>query len=92
LQADSCAVKLLSRVFPDAQGLTDSIKAFLKDLPPAEPDKSAPLPQSELEKAAASVQDVVNSPVKRHPNSQERTQNLNTVYMEIQKQETLRAN
>ncbi len=92
LQADSCAVKLLSRVFPDAQGLTDSIKAFLKDLPPVEPDKSAPSPQSELEKAAASVQDVVNSPVKRHPNSQERTQNLNNVYMEIQKRETLRAN
>lgn len=85
LQADSCAVKLLSRVFPDGQGLTNSIKAFLKDLPPPELDNPAPLPQSDIERVAASVHDVVNTPVKRHPNSQERTQNLNVIYAEIRR-------
>lgn len=85
MQADSCSVKLLSRVFPDGQGLTNSIKAFLKDLTTAELDKPAPPPQSDLERVAASVHDVVNTPVKRHPNSQERMQNLNAIYAEIQR-------
>ena len=87
LQADSCAVKLLSLVFSDAQGLPNSIKAFLKDLPQAELDKPAPPPQSDLERVAASVHDIVNTPVKRHPNSQERMQNLNAIYAEIQRGE-----
>ena len=91
LQADSCAVKLLSRVFPEEQGLTNSIKAFLKDLPPPELDARAPLPQTEIERAAASVHDIVNSPIKRHPNSQERTQNLNAVYVEIKQGEPLKS-
>lgn len=90
LQADSCAVKLLSRVFPDGEGLTDSIKAFLKDLPPLELDNPAPRPQSDIERVGASVHDVVNTPIKRHPNSQERAQNLNAIYVEIKKGEPLK--
>ncbi|SCX61360.1 M48 family metalloprotease [Nitrosospira sp. Nsp1] len=90
LQSDSCAVKLLSRVFPEGEGLTNSIKAFLKDFPPPELDKHAPRPQTEIERAAASVHDIVNNPIKRHPNSQERTQNLNAVYVEIKQYERLK--
>lgn len=83
LQADSCAAKLLSRVFPDRQSLAAALNAFIKDLPKAEPNVAQPPPKSDAEKLAAATHDIVNTPVKRHPNSEERQQNLRSIYAEI---------
>ena len=83
LQADSCAVRLLSRALPDQKALAASINAFVKDLPKAEQAKaSTPLGPDES-KLVQSVHDIVDTPVKRHPNNQERLQNLRSIYSEI---------
>jgi hypothetical protein len=83
LQADSCAARMLSRVFPERQELANSLNAFLKDLPKPEPEKQSAPPQSEAERLAASLHDVVESPIKVHPNSLEREDNLRAMYAEI---------
>ena len=85
LQADSCAVRLLSRFFANRQDLANSLQAFLKDLPAAEPTRPIRPPQSDAEKLTASVHDIVDTPIKRHPTSQERYQNLRTIYDEMVK-------
>ena len=83
LQADSCATRLLSRALPDQQAVANSLNAFLKDLsPPATTPPQTPA-TSDAEKLGQSVHDVVNSPIKRHPNTQERLQNLRAIYAEI---------
>lgn len=83
LQSDSCAARLLSRALPDQKALAASLNAFLNDLP--KPERAAPQapPQSDAEKLARSVHEIVDSPVKRHPSSQERVQNLRSIYAEI---------
>ncbi|MGH8763397.1 MAG: M48 family metalloprotease [Nitrosospira sp.] len=83
LQSDACAVKLLDRVFADDQKLMTSIQVFVKDLPPPEPEKAAHAPVSDLERLAASVHEVVDAPIKRHPNTAERAANLDAIYKEI---------
>lgn len=83
LQADSCAVKMLSRVFSDRQGLAGSINAFLADLPKIEPSPPAKAPQNDAEVLAASVHDIVESPLLRHPNTRERSENLQAIYREV---------
>jgi Zn-dependent protease with chaperone function len=83
LQSDACAIKLLDRVFADEQKLTDSIQVFLKDLPAPEPEKTASVPVSDLERLAASVHEIVDTPIKRHPNTLERAANLDAIYKEI---------
>lgn len=85
LQADSCAARLLSRVFTERQELAGSLNAFLKELPKPEPVKSAPPASNAMEKLAVTMHDVVESPIKVHPNSVERTQNLQAIYAEISK-------
>lgn len=88
LQADSCAVRLLSRAL-DRQALTASVDAFVADLPPVQAQpaaQQAPGGRNSLAdagRAAQSVQDIVDSPVKRHPTSQERAQNLRQMQSEI---------
>ncbi len=83
LQADSCAVRLLSRALPDQTALAESINAFVNDLPKSEQVPGSPAPQSDEGKLARSVHDVVDTPVKRHPNNEERLQNLRSIYAEI---------
>ncbi|WP_137823466.1 M48 family metalloprotease [Pseudomonas sp. D(2018)] len=83
LQADSCAVKMLSEVYPDSQGLSSSINAFVKDLPPMEPTASRAAPKNQAEAVADNVYDIVNSPLMRHPNTRERTENLQAIYREV---------
>jgi Peptidase family M48 len=86
LQADSCAARLLGRVYPDRQDLAKSLDAFLKDLPKPERPRPASAPlQSDTEKLAAAAYDIVNTPVRRHPNSEQREQNLRAIYDEIGK-------
>lgn len=85
LQSDSCGAKLLARVFPERQELADALNAFLKDLPPPEPEKPLPPPQSDAEKLSRAVHDIVDTPVKRHPNTLERQNNLRAIYNEVAK-------
>ena len=82
LQADSCAVRLLSRALPDQQALAASINAFIADLPPPQEQNTAASATDEA-KLARSVHDVVDTPVKRHPTNRERVQNLQSIKAEI---------
>lgn len=83
LQADSCAVRLLSRALPDQKALAASINAFVNDLPKAEYAQASQAPPTDEGKLAQSVHDIVDTPVKRHPNNEERLQNLRSIYSEI---------
>lgn len=85
LQADSCATRILTQVLPDPQ-LAKSIDAFLKNLPPEKPKKPAPAPKSDAERLAESVNDVVDTPIARHPNPAERQQNLRAISSELAKE------
>lgn len=85
LQSDSCAVRLLSRVFPERRELANTVNVFLKDLPSPEPTPPRVAPQTDAEKLAALGHDVVNTPLKRHPTTTERTANLQSIYQEILK-------
>lgn len=82
LQADSCAVRLLSRALPDQKALAASINAFVSDLPGPESVTASPL-QSDEGRLARSVHDIVDTPLKRHPNTEERLQNLRSIQIEI---------
>lgn len=83
LQADSCAVKMLSRVYPDRQQLAEAINAFIKDLPPAKAEPTAKAASNQAEAMAGDVEDIVKSPAMRHPNTQERKANLQAIYQEV---------
>ncbi len=83
LQADSCAAKLLGRVFGDTQRLAESLNAFLRDLPPSESGKPRPAAQSQGQAFVQTTTDIVDSPVRRHPTSEERVRNLRTIYQEL---------
>jgi len=76
LQADSCAVRLLSRVLPDRAALAESINVFMKDLPPP---TAAPKPATN----AGPLAGIVDSPLKRHPTTNERLQNLRAIYADV---------
>jgi len=83
LQSDSCAVRLLGRVLPDAQALADSLNAFLRDLPPPEPGEAPATAATGAGALGATIQDIVDSPIKRHPTSDERFKNLRTIYEDV---------
>lgn len=84
LQADSCAVRLLGRALPDEKALAASIDAFVSDLPKAEPATAAAATRSTDDgKLQRTVHDIVDTPIKRHPNNPERLQNLRSIYAEI---------
>ncbi|QCY11763.1 MULTISPECIES: M48 family metalloprotease [Pseudomonas] len=83
LQADSCAVRMLSHVYPNNKDLAASINAFEADLPKMEPSAPAKPPSNDGEALAESMHDIVKSPVMRHPNTRERTENLQAIYREV---------
>jgi hypothetical protein len=83
LQADSCAARLLSRAYPDQNELSGILNAFLKDLPPPSDEPLPPPPRTPSEKLVAATHEIVSTPMDRHPNSKERTDNLNAMYREI---------
>lgn len=87
LQSDSCAARVLSRVFPDRLELGNTLDAFLKDLPPPEPVTPRPAPRSDADKLTTIGHDIVNTPLKRHPSTHERSTNLRRMYDEIVKAE-----
>ncbi|MNH86515.1 Beta-barrel assembly-enhancing protease [compost metagenome] len=83
LQADSCAVKMLSRVYPTRQQLADSINAFINDLPPAQASSTSKAASNQAVAMAGDVEDIVKSPALRHPNTRERKANLQEIYQEV---------
>jgi len=88
LQADSCSARLLARVYASRTDLADAVNGFLKDLPPPQAPAVAdaePASQtgSKAEAIAAKAHDIVTIPASRHPNTQERTQNLVSIYKEL---------
>ncbi|WP_397452313.1 M48 family metalloprotease [Pseudomonas sp. NA-150] len=83
LQADSCAVKMLSRVYPDRRQLAASINAFIKDLPPPQASDAPAAQSNQAMMLAGNVEDIVKSPALRHPNTQERKANLEEIYKEV---------
>lgn len=85
LQADSCSARLLGRYLPSPRELAEALKAFIHDLPPPEPATPTVAARNEAEKLSATVHDLVDSPVKRHPTPQERLQNLRAIYNELVK-------
>ena len=69
---------------PDQKTLVASINAFINDLPKADSHVTAvSAPQSDEGKLARSVHDIVDTPAKRHPNNEERLQNLRSIYSEL---------
>lgn len=83
LQADSCAVKMLSRVYPNRQQLGASLDAFIKDLPATQGEPTSKKTASQAVAMAGDVEDIVTSPALRHPNTQERKANLQAIYKEV---------
>jgi predicted Zn-dependent protease len=83
LQADSCAIKMLSRIYPDRQQLAQTLNAFIKDLPAAQPAATAKVASQQTLAMADDIEDIVKSPAKRHPNTQERLANLQDIYREV---------
>ncbi|MGZ5147439.1 MAG: M48 family metalloprotease, partial [Burkholderiales bacterium] len=84
LQADSCAARVLSRVFADKGQLASSLQAFLKDLPKVAATK--PVQQqsrNNIENVANAAYSIVKDPIRRHPTTQQRYDNLRTIYYEI---------
>jgi hypothetical protein len=83
LQSDSCAARVLSRVFPEPRQLAASVAAFLKDLPKPAADNVNPPPQTYVEKLAATATGIVNDPIGRHPTTQQRYDNLRQLQLDI---------
>jgi predicted Zn-dependent protease len=100
LQADSCSARLLSEAFPERHELANTITAFLKDLPPYDPQQATAVPTSthagvapagtssseksaQIIAAAGTLGQIVKSPESRHPNTLERTQNLDEIFQEL---------
>jgi Zn-dependent protease with chaperone function len=83
LQADSCATRLLSRVYPARSDLTTVINAFVKVLPPPTGAPPAQPATNDAEKLVAATHDIVSTPLDRHPNTQERAANLQTMLHEV---------
>jgi Zn-dependent protease with chaperone function len=93
LQADSCAARLLARVYPQHEDLAGILGAFLRDLTPSTADSHTPAGASRNGAAVAGTagadrvlteaQDIVTTPAERHPTTQERIRNLRTMYAEL---------
>lgn len=93
LQADSCAARLLARVYPQREELAGVLDAFLRDLAPSAADARAPAgaprtaataaPAAAAERVVTEAQDIVTTPAARHPTTQERIQNLRAMYAEV---------
>lgn len=80
IQADACAVRLLTDIFPDARDLSTSIKQFVATLPKATPEQAG-MKQDEW----TLLSELVSRPIDRHPNTTERVAHLDEVQFEIAK-------
>lgn len=71
MQADACAVRLLSNVFADKRELANSIRQFVDNLPKAAPERAKPQDNFSF------LSELVTRPMDRHPNTMERVAHLN---------------
>jgi len=83
LQADSCAARLLSTVYPEPRDLAGTLDAFLKELPPVRVVIPETAPQTKEAELAATAHTIVATPADRHPDTNERRRNLDDIYREI---------
>ncbi|MDB5922630.1 MAG: hypothetical protein JWN13_1566 [Betaproteobacteria bacterium] len=83
LQADSCAARVLSRVFVDKNQLGNSLQAFLKDLPKVAATKPMQQSRNNVDNVGDVAYSIVKDPIRRHPTTQQRYDNLRTIYYEI---------
>lgn len=79
MQADACAVRLLSNVFTDKRELAANIKQFEDTLPKATAEQGKP--QDDL----TFLSELVTRPMDRHPNTRERVAHLDEMQIEIYK-------
>jgi Zn-dependent protease with chaperone function len=86
LQADSCAVRILAGALPDQKSVAETVNAFLKELPPPETDVPTIGPRSQAERVVQTGYELVTEPTRRHPNTQERQQNLRSIYSDVARQ------
>jgi Zn-dependent protease with chaperone function len=97
LQADSCATRLLGRVYGNSADLANSLRAFLADLPPDTVAAVSSAPSStpatstkvsaviaESQSSARVTEEIVNEPANSHPSSSERRKNLTAMYAEVE--------
>lgn len=79
LQADACAVRLLDSAFADRKRLAEVIRSYAKSLPAA---PTATAPQNQLEMFVDNV-GKMSKLQDQHPNSQERSLNLEKMLVEV---------
>jgi hypothetical protein len=80
LQADGCAVRLLDAMSADRAEMIKAVKAFTDSLPP-------PGPPEKREQATSETMftELSDGQFSRHPNSEQRTKNLNEVLADLRK-------
>jgi Zn-dependent protease with chaperone function len=80
LQADGCAARLLDAMSADRVEMIKSVKAFTDGLPPPGPPEKRGQATSE-----ALFTELSDGQFSRHPNSEQRTKNLNEVLADLRK-------
>lgn len=90
LQADSCAVRILARALPDRSALEAALRTFIVDLPKVQEVAPAPAASrgTKVDVMIADVDEIVNTPVARHPTNAERERNLQSMLDEISRPAT----
>lgn len=78
IQADACAVRLLTDIFPDKHQLSASITQFISTLPKATTEQAGKKPDD-----WSVLSEFVSRPIDRHPNTAERIAHLDEVQFEI---------
>jgi Zn-dependent protease with chaperone function len=86
LQSDACAVRLLSSALPERPQLVSSLSQFIGDLPKPESDGMQKTnTQGNEIKTIEGIIKWASSPLGRHPTSQQRSQLLNEMLIEVSK-------
>lgn len=83
LQADACATKMMVRMFPQKELVRQALLDFQNSLDKPEPEESVKVPANDLEKYAMSLHTLVNSPYRRHPNTNLRRKNIDQMYAQL---------
>jgi hypothetical protein len=86
LEADSCATRMMVKMFPEPGVASKALREFEHSLGPVQKEEQ---PQAakvsggaapHLDEYAATVHDLVNSPFRQHPNTVERQANIERMY------------
>jgi len=91
LQSDACAVRVLDSTLKDNQRLLAVLTTFIGSLPKTPPAAPKTPPNDKASAGLETVVDMVelvSRPIDRHPSSDERLKNLNTMLAEVQGRST----